>query len=496
VRTLPQRASVSIASRVGYLIIVIGVATFALSLATVTKADTDLWGHTKFGRDMLASRTLPRIDPYSFNQDHAWIDHEWLSELQMGVAYRVGGTSGLALLKGALVCAALLIIWRALHGTDFVARLAVIAGASLGTLPMILKLRPQLWSFLCLAWLCRILSNTESRVLYGLPLLFAVWANLHGGFVLGLGVLVAWSAADSLQTPNHLRGWVIVVTACTLSTLLTPYGWTLWRFLAATVRMTRTDITEWRPLWSTSIVPWLLWLVGVSLSIWVVIDRRPGWIQSVASLALLAVLALRVVRIGPFFVVAAVLFAAPAIRHRYPAAPRHVEDMTVPTQIAFATCAFLVLVTSSIVVGARSLRCIAIEGAWAPDLAAARALDTALPGRLFTSFNWGEFAIWHWGPRLQVAMDGRRETVYSEARIQEYRNVMSATPAGLSLLTAWSPHYTWLPAVNSDLRDWLAAHGYRIEVKTTRSFIAVRADLAPLNVDSATSTISSGCFPR
>ena len=58
----------------------------------LTRADPDLWGHLRFGLDMLSQHTLPSVDVYSFTQDVPWINHEWLSELIMGVAYRIGGS--------------------------------------------------------------------------------------------------------------------------------------------------------------------------------------------------------------------------------------------------------------------------------------------------------------------------------------------------------------------------------------------------------------------
>ena len=69
----------------------------------MTSADPDLWGHVRFGLDLLAQHRLPSVDPYSFTQDIPWINHEWLSELLMGVAYQSAGATGLALLKGMLV---------------------------------------------------------------------------------------------------------------------------------------------------------------------------------------------------------------------------------------------------------------------------------------------------------------------------------------------------------------------------------------------------------
>ena len=73
------------------------MATTALAfmLATVTRADADLWGHLRFGLDILRDRRLTSVDPYSFTQDKPWLNHEWLSELLMGLSWTLGGSTGL-----------------------------------------------------------------------------------------------------------------------------------------------------------------------------------------------------------------------------------------------------------------------------------------------------------------------------------------------------------------------------------------------------------------
>ncbi len=51
--------------------------------------------------------------------------------------------------------------------------------------------------------------------------------------------------------------------------------------------------------------------------------------------------------------------------------------------------------------------------------AAVHILDTSrVSANLATEFNWGEYIIWHLGPRVKVSIDGRRETVYSPAAYQ------------------------------------------------------------------------------
>ena len=83
-------------------LIAAGLTLAAFFAATHMRTDADLWGHVRFGLDTLQTWSLPADDPYSFTQDTPWINHEWLSELQMGLVWTAGGTAGLALLYPAL----------------------------------------------------------------------------------------------------------------------------------------------------------------------------------------------------------------------------------------------------------------------------------------------------------------------------------------------------------------------------------------------------------
>jgi hypothetical protein len=63
-----------------------------------TRTDPDLWGHVRFGHDIVSTRSLPAADSYSFLADRPWINHEWLAESVMYVAYAAGGPPGLVAL--------------------------------------------------------------------------------------------------------------------------------------------------------------------------------------------------------------------------------------------------------------------------------------------------------------------------------------------------------------------------------------------------------------
>ena len=95
-----------------FAVMVVTVLAFAGSR---TVADLDLWGHVRFGQDILAAHSLPRQDPSSFTSDRPWVNHEWLAEMLMAGAYTVAGSAGLIALKWALCAATLAVLWRALR---------------------------------------------------------------------------------------------------------------------------------------------------------------------------------------------------------------------------------------------------------------------------------------------------------------------------------------------------------------------------------------------
>ena len=69
------------------------VASTCLFAVCDTIADPDLWGHLRFGLDMLRSGTIAAQDCYSYTSDRTWINHEWLAELVFAAIYQARRTA-------------------------------------------------------------------------------------------------------------------------------------------------------------------------------------------------------------------------------------------------------------------------------------------------------------------------------------------------------------------------------------------------------------------
>jgi hypothetical protein len=344
--------------------------------------------------------------------------------------------------------------------------------------------------------LSRILSGAKR--LWCIPLLFIIWANVHGGWTVGLGMLAVWSAGELFWRGPQRRFWMLTgVTALSaLAILVNPYGFDLWRFTIETVGVAGTHIQEWQPLWRDTPSSWLLWIGGIAFFLWnrrALLSQSDGGFRAVLSpigcITMLAVGAMLVNRLVPLFVPVMVTLVGPLLKQQ-----GAVEGVAIPRERTL----FDIAVTAAVVIVLAVVRvlspCISIEGNWAPDLQAAAALRAAdAKGRLISWYDWGEYAIWHLSPALKVSLDGRYEETMSRARLREEFAIAEGDPEGLVELGRLTPEYVWLPqSYSSRTKAWLREHGYRIDVDTPESFVAVRPDLpvvAPVSISP------SGCFP-
>jgi hypothetical protein len=151
----------------------------------------------------------------------------------------------------------------------------------------------------------------------------------------------------------------------------------------------------------------------------------------------LGVASFRVARLGGFFALAAGLLLAPLIAPaRQPIGQPPSRGWPVPI------LSFLAIGLALMASGRR----ISMDGAWVPEPGVAEFMRThELHGRLFTWFDYGEYAIWHLNPALRVSMDGRRETVYSQRVRDEHWEVYRNGPDAVVALADIRPDFVWLP---------------------------------------------------
>ena len=493
------------------LLVRVSLAGIVAALLLPAVVDVDLWGHVMFGRDIVAGTAIPEFDHYAFTSDLPWIDHEWLTEVIMYGAYAAHPGAGLVALRAVLILALLGIVWYDLRreGVSPRAALTLVTALALLTYPRNQHVRPHLFSLVAFAVLLVLLkaaARGRTSALFGVPPLMALWANLHGGFVVAFLPMGLWSlrAVFDFGRTSRQRALVpAILGASVLATLANPYGIDLWRFLLRTVGPNRGDITEWAPvthLGGAVLVFWSVTAVLAAAAIWRearTASRGFDRIEQVLLVVLLAAASFRVNRLDAFFAIALMMclgrpLASLLARER--PADAHVR----PRRLVAGTALAVVVAAAGcdlVRTGPARSTCIDMTSSdWLPEREAAAFIDRHdLRGRMVVFFDWGEYALWHFSPGLEVSTDGRRETIYSNRHIQGHLELYAGSAAGLAYLRELNADYVWLPK-GLAVVNRLPAEGWSELYSGERAVIFGRTPLAPL---PGPSQMAPGprCFP-
>ena len=229
--------------------------------------DPDVWWHIKNGQNILATHHWPTTDTFSFTVNgQPWISMEWLGDILFATIARLGGLRGLdallIVLGGTIMVAlyayATLRSGSSKAGFAAAAALLVLANGSF-------TLRPQMLGYLFLILTLIVLERfrqSDSRWVWFLPLMFLVWVNAHGSFVIGmLAIGVYWlgGLADFRVGGIESRRWTskqrirleIVFLLCLVALTITPYGVQLALYpfhIASSLPIGVANVMEWQSM--------------------------------------------------------------------------------------------------------------------------------------------------------------------------------------------------------------------------------------------------------
>ncbi len=401
-------------------------ASFLIAMTAATVADPDLWGHVRFGRDILQNGAVAQSDAYSYvTKDHRWINHEWLAEVIFAGAWNLGGAPVLIALKTAIF---LITFWlaychlRYMHVAPLGAAILILILFEV-LMPFLAALRPYAFTALLLTMLLHLISRAESghyRWLWLVPPTMALWANLHGGFLAGLGLLFLWGAAHLLIRREGFFEIIPPIVLSFAATLINPYHLDLLLFLIKTATVRRPEITDWQPMqWNS-----LLGILDLCLLFIALLSLSASRRRRDCVLIFLFV----VTAIMPFGAVRHILLSAIATimllgEHMADA----IERLSMRTDRNIRIRAWFLIIPallsiSIIVWRFDSFHRITLPEDFYPVRAVQLLKQSGVHGNLAIHFPWGEYAIWHLGPAVKVAVDGRRETVYPDDVYRKFLN--------------------------------------------------------------------------
>lgn len=168
--------------------------------------DPDFGWHLKVGQEMNQSGIVSTINHYNYTYTGSWVNHEWLADFYLYKIYEQGGYILLTGIFAGLALLSLVLIFIRAHllvpGGNFVLLAALLLIALVGSLPSLgIRLQELSWLFLILLLLIMDLYQRRRRfwLLMIIPPLIFLWSCLHGGFLLGLALFLAWPGVKMVE---------------------------------------------------------------------------------------------------------------------------------------------------------------------------------------------------------------------------------------------------------------------------------------------------------
>ncbi len=419
---------------------VVGAAVLSLVLTVQPFRDSDVWWHLAIGH-YIAAHGIPAAEPFSFlHAANPWVGQQWLYEVAITHLVDLGGPGLASLVMGVMGSTALLLAAlsvppeRRPAGPVMAAAMlfsAVVAAQLLGVRGQVVSLAgAALVMYLLSRW-----RRGSTRALLALPLVFAVWANVHAGFVVGVGIAVLALLVERRvdRRQRRLLGGAILASA--LATLLNPAGPGLWTYVAATF----TDptitgvVTEWQSPNFHDILLRLFEAEAVLLVVaWVLTPRRDLFDVLLAAAAFLA--SLQAQRNVSLFALIAVpqlaVYGAGAWAAQRSRLPRLRVPRLRPPPRWFGAAVLAVVAAGTAVVLAPQLgrdRAAQYEAANEPKAAADWVAAHLAGHRLYSIDTWGGYLAGRF-PTGRVVFVYDETAVFGTAALQQYLEVHDLQP--------------------------------------------------------------------
>lgn len=440
--------------------LLVGLVMFVVAgnvTGLILLGDPDSHWHITLGNWILAHGTVPTTDSFSFTfTGQPWIAKEWLSQVLLALAYNVGGWGGVTALAGAAVGVTFALLLRLLlrYLTPFPALLFT-AAAIVMAAPHLLA-RPHVLAFpLVLLWVAGLVRAVEERRAPPPLLLVAMllWANMHGGFTLGLLLAGAFAlealvgARDAAERRVLFVAWAKFGLAALLVACITPYGP---ESILVTQRIfgfgdALAYIAEWRaPDFQKQPLQELMVLVALYL----VLSRgvKLPLIRLLIVLGLVH-LFLRHARNAELLATLAPLAIAPLLARQFPAvaADPHATGRLAALARPSGSLALAVGLALAALLAVFTIRLerVAPPSATAPQAAVAFARETGLTGgRVLNHYDFGGYLI---SAGIPTFIDGRGE-LYGGAFVKRHVQALALVGEETleSQLERWAIDWTLL----------------------------------------------------
>jgi hypothetical protein len=440
-----------------YIFLISFACVYYLSNASLLLAHYDLGWHLAAG-DLIRDRGhIPFQDPWSFTLgDKQWYNLSWLWDVIASVLFQYTNFGGLVL--SVVACGAVIVGYLAAaclrSGASAIAVCisvfcACLLYPSFGTPPNIyLAASPNTATMLfSVIFYAECLKKTRCFLL---PVMMALWANLHGGFLLGFLILGVFCGTALLR-----RDWAsfkiygLAGVGCAVAIFVTPLGWHIFDGLAATLgHFVQAYITEWKSYFANMTMPesipgivYILTFIALELRYR---SSRLIPLESRLLSWLFLLLGLYQFRYMSFFFI---FSTVPLALHLDRLLPKQLNNFEIQRSL---------LAAGIIGACALPLTFMQVKPAFElPEMLSeqdARYLKTHFShARLLNHWNVGGLLIYRTQGAVPVFVDGRAATAYPDSLLHDYFKLVDAEPDE----AAWD---SVLEKYQIDAVLWVKAH--------------------------------------
>lgn len=445
------------------------LAASAVALNLQQMVDPDLFWHLRGGDDIWAAGRPVLADTWNYLfHGKVWVNQQWLTELLMSRAFAAGGFWGLMALRTAVALGTVALLLGALAHRPAVARY-LSAAVFVGLNAKFFLFRTHTFSFLMMAGVLFVLERKRGwhRFLW-LCGLFALWANLHAFFGLGLLVagcyhLVEWWRTGRRFTPVALAPLASVPLFAAAS-LFNPFGWRVWETALQTLGHNESYlVTEWWPVWRYSF--WANWnfylLVAGLLLLCLLKPKSISWPSLVAA-ALLAFMGARSVRLTSVMTLPAMPLLASLLAGFFleeegsaESIPRPWKALVTSALLGLAALGLTWILSNPISVPSE------VKREDYPVGAVNYMKANGLTGKIFNEFDWGGYLVWAL-PGCQTFIDGRTGVLlFPWGHMTAWRQTVDAEPGWRAHLEDGHPDFALLYADDIVTPQFAADPGWR-----------------------------------
>jgi len=428
----------------------LGLGSFLVSLISYNFVDIDLWHQMALMRESLSAGHLLRADPYAYTPTiRPWIDHEWGAG---AVAYFTTlwfGARVLILLKFALALGTVAVSVKCarLRATDSsLVGVCALLATFLSYLGFFAAVRAQAYSFFLTALLLLFLEQDRkgSRAWIAAWLvLFPVWVNLHGGFVVAIGLIVL-HILDEFIHSRPIRHLLVLFVTNTCEIFLNPYRMDYFSYLKRALVMVRPYSPEWRPVWDLGPAVTIAFIAAVIIAVYAVASagvRRASGMLVLAATVLEGAMHRKLL---PLFAVAWLCYIPSLLE------TTRLGDWVIQftrRRVRFMRLAWTALACIGLVAALR-------QKPW--ELSVPQPIYPVGPveylarhqfqGNLMVPFRLGAYVSWKLFPAVKVSLDSRYEEVYSNEVVGSIFRFYDAVPEWRQVLDRYSTDAVLLPA--------------------------------------------------